>query len=262
MEEVISFKNKFNNQLVGIMHEPDGDKFIGEKVGINLLNPGLKNRVAPHRLNVKIARKLCKLGYYVLRSDPHGIGDSEGKFMGSNEPIMDLWGEIQRGSFVDDTISANNILCSSHGIKKVILIGQCGAVVTAGIVGSIDRRVDRLILINTPTTLLSSKLDIIDLRLVNKSTKQLINEYLNDFRRLDWVKKILSGGVNIEYLKNKILIFKKNIISRHQRHVSRRNMLNNNPDRFHSFFRLEIQAVASFQRLQQQPPGPGVLPWQ
>ena len=191
MEEVISFRNNSNNELFGILHKPDRDGLVDGKIGINLLNPGLKNRVAPNRLNVKIARKLCELGYYVFRFDPHGIGDSKGEFMGFNEPIMDLWGGIQRGVFVEDTISANEYLYSHEGIKKLILIGQCGAAVTSSIVGSRDHRVDRLILINTPFTLLSSKLELIDLILENRSTKQLFFESKGFMLRMSFLKSTL-----------------------------------------------------------------------
>lgn len=217
MEKVISFRNKFNNKLFGILHEPDRDNLVGGKVGINLLAPGLKNRVAPHRLNVKIARKLCELGYYVLRFDPHGVGDSEGEFMGSNEPIMDLWGAIQKGSFIEDTILANEFLCSYEGISKVILIGQCGAGVTAGIVGGRHEIVDRLILVDTPFRIFSSELELSDVIIENTSTKQLVCEYVNDFIRFDWMTKIFKKGINKAYLKEKVKIFKRAIISRYQR---------------------------------------------
>jgi uncharacterized protein len=217
MEEVISFKNKSNNELFGILHIPEKNNLAPGNIGINLLNPGLKNRVAPNRLNVKIARKLCKLGYYVLRFDPQGIGDSEGDFMGANEPVMDLWGAIQRGAFVDDTILSNEFLYSQKGVDKILLIGQCGAAVTAGIVGNRDNRVDRLILINTPFTLLSSDLKLINLIWESKSTKQLLNEYINDFIRFAWIKNLFpNGGINYPYLKEKIDYLKKAIVSRHQ----------------------------------------------
>ena len=79
MEEAVTFENKKGEKIFGIVHIPDLTPFGEKKVGINLLDPGIKYRVAPNRLNIKLARRLCQNGYYVLRFDPAGIGDSEGE---------------------------------------------------------------------------------------------------------------------------------------------------------------------------------------
>ena len=83
------------HRLMGILHMPE-DR-VRRNRGINLLSPGLKNRVAPNRMNVKMARILCEKGFPVLRFDPHGIGDSEGEIVRGERPVMNLWGLIREG---------------------------------------------------------------------------------------------------------------------------------------------------------------------
>ena len=59
-------------------------------VAVLLLSPGVKNRVAPHRLYNKMAATFVEQGYWVLRFDFSGLGDSEGVI---NEPYLaDLYG--------------------------------------------------------------------------------------------------------------------------------------------------------------------------
>ena len=75
MEEPITITNKNGKKLFGILHTPETTVPGRTRVGVNLLNPGIKYRVAPHRMNVKLARKLCSQGYYVLRFDPFEVYD-------------------------------------------------------------------------------------------------------------------------------------------------------------------------------------------
>ena len=70
-ERTVVVEGPAGTPMVGILHEPATP--LAPRVGINLLNPGLKSRVAPNRLNVMLARRLSELGYFVLRFDPPGI---------------------------------------------------------------------------------------------------------------------------------------------------------------------------------------------
>ena len=120
MEKPVVFENKRGEKLFGIVHVPDRNLSVNKKIGINLLNPGIKYRVAPNRLNVKLARKLCQNGYYVLRFDPSGIGDSEGELQ-ANVLVPDIWEKIQTGLFVSDTIDANSFFIKEFDIDKLVL---------------------------------------------------------------------------------------------------------------------------------------------
>lgn len=209
MEKPVSFLNNKNHRLFGILHIPENESGMEHRIGINLLNPGLKNRVAPNRLNIKIARKLCNMGFYVLRFDPYGIGDSEGNFMGANEPLIDLWNMIKKGAFVDDTIVSNNFLVSEIGQKEVVLIGQCGAGVTAGLAGALDHRVKKMILIDTPFKISSSDIKIAQVVIDSYDGKQLLKEQLSGFWKFNWLAKLYANGISIKWLREKGTVIKK-----------------------------------------------------
>jgi hypothetical protein len=209
MEKAVSFINNTNHRLFGILHIPPNASELEHHIGINLLNPGLKSRVAPNRLNVKIARKLCDMGFFVLRFDPFGIGDSEGDFMGSNETVIDLWSMIQRGAFVDDTILSNNFFASEVNLNKLILIGQCGAGVTAGLVAALDHRVNHLVLIDTPFRISSSDIELSQAVIDSYDSKQLLKEHLSGLFKFDWLSNIFSNGFNASWFRDKLSVIKK-----------------------------------------------------
>ena len=152
MEEIVSFRNKNGERLVGIVNIPDSG-YSQSRVGIILLNTGLNYRVAWHRLSVKIARKLCKEGYYVLRFDTHGIGDSEGEIEKGN--IVQHFLKIEKGAFYEDTLDSLNFFISEKKLNKVFLIGLCGGALTGVFAAIRDKRINGLVDIAGPITLSS-----------------------------------------------------------------------------------------------------------
>lgn len=154
-ERVIRIKNSKGQYLYGILHEPEGHPGNGKRTGINLLNPGLKNRVAPNRLYIKIARMLARQGCYVLRMDPTGIGDSEGEI--PQDSVADVWGDIQQGRFIQDVVLFNDFILDTCQLDYLALIGSCGGAITALLAAERDKRVDNLVLIDVPVTLASTK---------------------------------------------------------------------------------------------------------
>ena len=127
----------------------------GPRIGIHILNPGLKSRVAPHRMNKKIADALCRFGYPVLRSDPAGIGDSEGEL--PDLPVQDLWGQIQQGIFVEDTREFNDRFREMYSLDRLVLAGACGGSITALLTAADSGGIDGLVLIDLPLTVSSTK---------------------------------------------------------------------------------------------------------
>jgi len=151
MEEIVTFNNKDNLRLVGIETIPVAPNPV--RKGVILLNTGVNYRIAWHRLNVKLAKFLSEEGFFVLRFDTHGIGDSEGELKRGN--IVDIFEAIQKGLFVDDTIKAIKYFKEKEKLNKIYLLGLCGGALTAMYAASKVREVEGIIHIAGPITLSS-----------------------------------------------------------------------------------------------------------
>jgi hypothetical protein len=135
--------------LHGMLHEPDASEARG--VCILLLSPGIKGRVGPHRLYLKLADPLVAAGFHVLRFDYYGLGDSGGEL---GERVMaDMYNSIQGGRYVDDTIAAMDWMASHHGISRFVGSGLCGGSISALLTAQADRRIESLLGIGLPSTL-------------------------------------------------------------------------------------------------------------
>ncbi len=152
--EPVVFKNRDGLRLFSIIHRPE---HVRSDVGIIILSPGIKSRVAPHRLYVKMARSFCELGFCTLRFDPHGIGDSEGEI--EERMVADFYGSIQVGRFVSDTIDAMTWMEGEYGISRFILTGLCGGAITGLLAGAMDQRVHSLLGLGAPVILDSANMD-------------------------------------------------------------------------------------------------------
>jgi len=146
--EPVSFDSRNNLRLFGILHLPEAAR---KDVGIIILSPGIKSRVAPHRLYVKMAKRFCEMGFFVLRFDPHGIGDSEGEI--EERMSADFYGSVQVGRFVNDTIDAMNWMQRKCGIPRFMLAGLCGGAITGLLAGAMDERVHSLLGLGIPVIL-------------------------------------------------------------------------------------------------------------
>jgi uncharacterized protein len=154
-KHVVSFVNQEGHTLFGILHEPAGG---GRRdVAIVLLSPGVKNRVAPHRLYNKLADVLTELGFWVARFDFCGLGDSEGTL--DEKYLANLYGAIQVGRYVGDTRAIMDWLGQSHGFKRFIVAGLCGGAITGLLAGAADARVAALVSLGIPVMLDGSDLD-------------------------------------------------------------------------------------------------------
>ena len=189
METAVTFDNKAGQTLFGIVHTPDRSLSSGRRIAVNLLNPGIKYRVAPNRLNVSLARELCAMGLPVLRFDPGGVGDSQGE-LPERVLVADIWESIQKGAFVSDTISANDFLVRRYGIDELILVGNCGGAITALLASAQDSRIAGLCLIDVPVNLRTSTMSFADkVAEGGEKAEWFFREYLKKaFRLSPWVR--------------------------------------------------------------------------
>lgn len=147
--DLIDFENAQGHRLRGVLHEPDPRNARG--VCVLLLSPGIKGRVGPHRLYLKLAARLVPMGFHVLRFDYHGLGDSEGEL--SERTLADMYNSIQAGRYIGDTVAAMDWMQRTHGIERFVGSGLCGGSISALVTAESDRRIECLLGIGLPTVL-------------------------------------------------------------------------------------------------------------
>jgi uncharacterized protein len=150
----VKILNRNRCHLFGMLHEPEVRR---HEQAILLLSPGIKSHVAPHRLYLKMANRFCALGFVVLRVDPEGLGDSEGEI--DEYLVADVYGSVELGRLVSDTIDVMDWMQSKHGIDSFILGGLCGGAITGLLTGAIDKRVVSLLGLGLTCIVSGSKQD-------------------------------------------------------------------------------------------------------
>lgn len=136
IEEPVFFNSK-GKKLFGILHKAENN---GKNVGVIILNSGLQYRVGPHRIYVKIARRLSMLGFSALRFDFPGIGESEGTIQEVHFDLFDT----------EDTLRAIDFFVKEEKIQKVVLLGICAGARNALMAGAKDQRVDSIVSLSLP----------------------------------------------------------------------------------------------------------------
>jgi alpha-beta hydrolase superfamily lysophospholipase len=175
----VVFDNGSGTRLFGVVHEPAVAR--RRQVPVILLCPGTKSRVAPHRLYVKLARRLAASGFTVLRFDFAGLGDSEGAV--AEATTADFFATVQLGRYVDDTRAAMDWMAREYGARRFVLAGLCGGAITGLLAGARDERVAGLIGLGLPVQLDSA---------VEDATRYLTAGELQQWRA-GYMSKLLDG---------------------------------------------------------------------
>lgn len=115
-----------------------------------LLPAGLKYHVGPHRLNVKLARRLAAIGYAVLRVDPLGLGESDGVL--GPAPTRTLWRMVEEGGFVGDVLLVCRALLDQFDGAHLVVGGLCGGAITAQLAAAESCSIRGVISIGTAVT--------------------------------------------------------------------------------------------------------------
>ena len=107
-------------------------------VAFLMLNAGAIYRVGPHRINVKLARRLSQIGFTSLRFDLSGLGDSRGSMERNH----------YRNQAVQDMRAAMDHVQASTGIDRFIVFGICSGAVNGYELAMADERVVGLTLLD------------------------------------------------------------------------------------------------------------------
>jgi pimeloyl-ACP methyl ester carboxylesterase len=129
--------------LVGIIASPStttATPSVPASPAVIFLNAGVLHRIGPHRLHVKLARRLAERGITSLRLDLSGIGD------GRSVP-----GALSfRQSSVADTRAAMDYLSGELGATRFVIVGLCSGADNALATAEVDPRVTGLVVIDPP----------------------------------------------------------------------------------------------------------------
>ena len=177
----ITFQNREGLRLFGLLHRPAVPREGAETVLI--LSPGVKMRVAPHRLYVKLAERFVSMGHPVLRFDFHGLGDSEGA--APETLLADFYGATQIGRYVGDTVAAMDWMERTHGTRRFIAAGLCGGALTGLLTAANDARIVALCAISIPVILDGSNRDAGQYMTAGQLTATR-SGYLRKLRLAEW----------------------------------------------------------------------------
>jgi pimeloyl-ACP methyl ester carboxylesterase len=172
--------------LFGIVTEP-GQGEIRRRAVI-LLNAGADHHVGPSRIHVSIARRWARSGYFVLRMDLAGLGDSATRAASPDD-------EVFPPAALDDVRAGIELLKTRYGIREITLAGLCSGAYHALRAAVAGLPVDRILMVNPLNFFWKKGMMLDDL--------QVAEVILNPGRYRQRVlsgaawKRLLSGRVNI-----------------------------------------------------------------
>ncbi len=124
-----------DQSLVGVLSEPAAVGAPAGKPGFVMLNAGLLHHVGQNRLSVNLTRTLQNQGYYALRFDLSGIGDSVNRR--SELPFQER--------SISEIQEALDYLQQTKGINSFVLCGLCTGADNAFRAGVADPRVTGIV---------------------------------------------------------------------------------------------------------------------
>ena len=125
--------------LVGTICLPSIEQASRAHIGLVLFNAGVVHRIGPHRLNVRLARRLAARGIPSIRFDLTGQGDS----------ARSLVTRSFEEQAVEDLRAAMGLLCSVAKVPQFALFGFCSGGVNSYAAAKVDERVAGLMMFDT-----------------------------------------------------------------------------------------------------------------
>jgi alpha/beta superfamily hydrolase len=198
-KHAVTFENRAGRRLVGILHEPLQH---AKPLAIILLSPGVKTRVAPHRMYNKMADRFVADGFWVLRFDFEGLGDADGDI--GLDLMADLYGSIQLGRYVDDTCAAMDWLVGAHGIRRFVLGGLCGGAITGVLAAASRPDVEGILALGLPVMVDGSNVDKVR-QMTHGQLQSLRSKYASKLLSLDAWKRLLTMKSDVRLVRRALL---------------------------------------------------------
>jgi pimeloyl-ACP methyl ester carboxylesterase len=169
--------------LFGILSSPPPAARARDRPAIVLLNAGTVHRIGPHRMYVRLARRWAERGFFVLRLDLSGIGDSPA-------PPSCHENLCYPRDAIADAQAAMTALGKRLGVRRFVVGGLCSGGDIAFQTGLRDKRVASTIIMN-PRTFLINDLELVE----NYQRPRYYLEALGDRKKL---MRLLRGEVDIK----------------------------------------------------------------
>jgi pimeloyl-ACP methyl ester carboxylesterase len=172
--------------LFGIVTAPRQGEL--RRRAVILLNAGADHHVGVSRMNVSLARRWARQGYFVLRMDLGGIGDS-------NTRPGDADDDVFPDAALDDVRAGIQVLVSNYGIRDIALAGLCSGAYHSLRAAAAGLPLSRVLLVNPQNYFWKKGMTVKNLQLAEVvRNPQIYRRKM--FSRAAW-KKLLSGRVNV-----------------------------------------------------------------
>lgn len=126
-----------DGSLIGIVTTPADGALA--PVACLMLNMGANHRIGPRRINVKLARQMAEHGISGIRFDLAGLGDS-GPASGSEHFLTQAVFDLQ---------AAMNLMETTLGVRRFIVIGLCSGATNGMSAAIADSRVIGLLMFDS-----------------------------------------------------------------------------------------------------------------
>jgi alpha-beta hydrolase superfamily lysophospholipase len=183
-ERPVSFGSQF--PLFGIMTQPSQKEV--RRRGVILLNAGADYHMGASRLYVSLARSWARNGYYVLRMDLAGLGDSDTRAGKSDDDIFPA-------EALDDIRDAVAYLRDRYDVREITLMGLCSGAYHALRAAAGGLPVERVLLVNPQNYFWSADMTLDDLQLAEVVRNPGL--YKERMHSANAWRRLLSGHVNV-----------------------------------------------------------------
>jgi len=142
------------------LQHPDAPNRNLQGRGVVMLNGGATSHIGPNRMYVELARRWAAHGYFVLRLDLAGIGDSATRPGHSDN-------EVYPPGALDDVSAAINFLRREYGVQQITLAGLCAGAYHALRSAISGLHVNTVLLVNPLTFYWKQGSKLSDLQIAN-----------------------------------------------------------------------------------------------
>ena len=173
-------------QVFGIVTEPALDE--KRRRAVILLNPGADFHIGASRMYVSLARRWAQRGYFVLRMDFAGIGDSATRPGNTTD-------EVFPDEAMDDIRVAIEFMRQHYSIHDITLAGLCSGAFHALRAAAAELNINRILMVNPQNYFWKKGMSLEQIQLVEVVHNPGL--YRRRLFSLQAWRRVLTGEVNV-----------------------------------------------------------------